>query len=167
MIRSFIRDQEVLVTRIRVLLADDHEDFLRKLRGELDPEFEIVGTAENGEDAVDAVCRLDPDVLVTDMAMPVMDGLQATERLRGANCRTKIVFLTIQHIMIADDHAFLADACKKLLEPEFDVVATVGDGRALVRIAATLKPKVIVLDVGMPLLNGLDAGQQSNKCCRR
>ena len=34
------------------------------------------------------------------------------------------------HIMIADDHAFVADACKKLLEPEFDVVATVGDGRA-------------------------------------
>lgn len=42
-----------------------------------------------------AFCRLDPDVLVIDMAMPVMDGLQATERLRGANCRTKIVFLTI------------------------------------------------------------------------
>ena len=38
-------------------------------------------------------------------------------------------------IMIADDHAFVADACKKLLEPEYDVVATVGDGRALVRIA--------------------------------
>ncbi len=63
-------------------------------------------------------------------------------------------------IMIADDHTFVADACKKLLEPEFDVVATVGDGRALVRIAATLRPEVIILDVGMPLLNGLDAGQQ-------
>jgi DNA-binding NarL/FixJ family response regulator len=78
-----------------VLLADDHEDFLRKLRGELDPEFEIVGTAKNGEDAIDGVRRLDPDVLVIDMAMPVMDGLQATERLRDASCRTKIVFLTI------------------------------------------------------------------------
>jgi DNA-binding NarL/FixJ family response regulator len=64
------------------------------------------------------------------------------------------------HIMIADDHAFVADVCKKLLEPEFDVVATVGDGRALVSIAATLRPEVIILDVGMPLLNGLDAGQQ-------
>jgi DNA-binding NarL/FixJ family response regulator len=61
------------------------------------------------------------------------------------------------HIMIAD---FVTDACKKLLEPEFDVVATVGDGRALVSIAATLGPEVIILDVGMPLLNGLDAGQQ-------
>jgi DNA-binding NarL/FixJ family response regulator len=69
-------------------------------------------------------------------------------------------------IMIADDHTFLADACKKMLEPEYDVVATVGDGRALVRIAATLKPQVIVLDIGMPLLNGLDAGQQVKQILR-
>jgi DNA-binding NarL/FixJ family response regulator len=63
-------------------------------------------------------------------------------------------------IMIADDHAFVADACRKLLEPEYDVAATVGDGRAMVRIAANLKPQVIVIDIGMPLLNGLDAGCQ-------
>jgi DNA-binding NarL/FixJ family response regulator len=63
-------------------------------------------------------------------------------------------------IMVADDHAFVGDACRKLLEPEFDVVATVGDGRALVRIAANLKPQVIIIDIGMPLLNGLDAGCQ-------
>jgi DNA-binding NarL/FixJ family response regulator len=64
------------------------------------------------------------------------------------------------HIMIADDHVFLADACRRLLEPEFDVVATVGDGRALVRVATTLKPQAIIVDIGMPLLNGLDAGYQ-------
>jgi DNA-binding NarL/FixJ family response regulator len=64
------------------------------------------------------------------------------------------------HIMIADDHTFVAEACKKLLEPECDVVATVCDGRALVRIAATLKPQLIIIDIGMPLLNGLDAGYQ-------
>jgi DNA-binding NarL/FixJ family response regulator len=69
-------------------------------------------------------------------------------------------------IMIADDHAFVADACKKLLEPEYDVVATVGDGRALVRIAATLKPQVIIIDIGMPLLNGLDAGYQVKQILR-
>jgi DNA-binding NarL/FixJ family response regulator len=63
-------------------------------------------------------------------------------------------------LMIADDHAFVADACKKLLEPENEVVATVGDGRALVRIAATLKPQLIIVDIGMPLLNGLDAAYQ-------
>src|SRR5580704_1304255 len=64
------------------------------------------------------------------------------------------------HIVIADDHTFMAEACKKLLEPEFDVVATVGDGRALVRVATTLKPQAIIVDIGMPLLNGLDAGYQ-------
>jgi DNA-binding NarL/FixJ family response regulator len=63
-------------------------------------------------------------------------------------------------IMIADDHTLVAEACKRLLEAEYEVVATVGDGRALVRVAATLKPQVIVIDIGMPLLNGLDAAQQ-------
>jgi len=60
----------------------------------------------------------------------------------------------------------MADACKKMLEPEYDVVATVGDGRALVRIAATLKPRLIILDIGMPLLNGLDAGDQIKQILR-
>jgi DNA-binding NarL/FixJ family response regulator len=50
--------------------------------------------------------------------------------------------------------------------PEYDVVATVGDGRALVRIAATLKPQVIIIDIGMPLLNGLDAGHQIKQILR-
>jgi DNA-binding NarL/FixJ family response regulator len=71
---------------------------------------------------------------------------------------------TMEHnrprIMIADDHTLVAEACKKLLETEYEVVATVGDGRALVRVAATLKPQVIVIDIGMPLLNGLDAARQ-------
>jgi len=69
-------------------------------------------------------------------------------------------------IMIADDHILVAEACKKLLEADYDVVATVGDGRALVRVAATLKPQVIIVDVGMPLLNGLDAGQQIKQLLR-
>jgi DNA-binding NarL/FixJ family response regulator len=69
-------------------------------------------------------------------------------------------------IMIADDHTFVADVCKKLLEPEFDVVATVGDGRALVRIAANLKPQLIIVDIGMPLLNGLDAACQLKRILR-
>jgi DNA-binding NarL/FixJ family response regulator len=63
-------------------------------------------------------------------------------------------------ILIADDHTLVADLCRKLLETEFDVIGTVADGRALVRSAAVLKPDVIVVDIAMPILNGLDAGQQ-------
>ena len=63
-------------------------------------------------------------------------------------------------IVIADDHTLVADLCRKLLETEFQVVGTVSNGRAMVRAAADLKPDVIVVDVAMPILNGLDAGQQ-------
>jgi DNA-binding NarL/FixJ family response regulator len=63
-------------------------------------------------------------------------------------------------ILIADDHTLVAELCKKLLETEFDVVGIVSDGRSLLRAASELKPDVIVVDVAMPILNGLDAGQQ-------
>ncbi len=63
-------------------------------------------------------------------------------------------------VLLADDHTMFLDALAKLLEPEFEVVGTVNDGRALVLRAPDLKPDVVVLDIGMPLLNGLDAGQQ-------
>jgi DNA-binding NarL/FixJ family response regulator len=63
-------------------------------------------------------------------------------------------------ILIADDHNLVAELCKRLLEPEFRVVGIVNNGRALVRAAAELKPAVVVVDIAMPILNGLDAGQQ-------
>jgi len=63
-------------------------------------------------------------------------------------------------ILIADDHKLVAELCKQLLESEFDVVGVVADGRALVRAAGKLKPDVIIVDVAMPILNGLDAGRQ-------
>lgn len=65
-----------------------------------------------------------------------------------------------RRILIADDHTLIAELCKRLLETEFEVVGTVGDGRALVRAAAVLKPDVIVVDVMMPILNGIDAACQ-------
>ena len=63
-------------------------------------------------------------------------------------------------ILLADDHKLLLEACKTLLEPEFEVVGAVGDGRSLLRAAAELKPDLIVLDISMPLMNGLEAGRQ-------
>jgi len=66
----------------------------------------------------------------------------------------------LPRIIIADDHTLVAEACKKLLESDYEIVATVGDGRSLVRAAVELRPHLIIVDVSMPLLNGLDAGQQ-------
>jgi len=62
-------------------------------------------------------------------------------------------------ILLADDHRMLVDALKGVLEPRCDVVGTVGDGRALLEVAAKLQPDIIVLDIAMPRLNGLDAAR--------
>jgi DNA-binding NarL/FixJ family response regulator len=66
-------------------------------------------------------------------------------------------------VLLADDHTLLLEAFEKLLEPDYTVVGAVSDGRALLAAAAELKPDVIVLDITMPLLNGLDAARQLKK----
>jgi DNA-binding NarL/FixJ family response regulator len=63
-------------------------------------------------------------------------------------------------ILIADDHALVAEAFKTFLATDFDVVAIVHDGRSLIQAATTLRPDVILADIGMPLLNGLDATER-------
>lgn len=63
-------------------------------------------------------------------------------------------------VLLADDHSLVVAALKKLLEPEFEIVGTVSDGRELLLIAPQLKPDVVVIDLSMPLLNGMDAGTQ-------
>jgi DNA-binding NarL/FixJ family response regulator len=63
-------------------------------------------------------------------------------------------------VILADDHTLMLDALKNLLEPEFEVVGTFADGHALVEAAPKLKPNVIVLDIGMPTMNGLSAAER-------
>jgi DNA-binding NarL/FixJ family response regulator len=70
-------------------------------------------------------------------------------------------------VLLADDHTLVLEAFKKLLEPEFEVIGTVSDGRALLSVAPGLKPDVIVLDLGMPELNGMDAGLQLRRLLPR
>ncbi len=63
-------------------------------------------------------------------------------------------------VLLAEDHTLLLDAFAKLLEPHCDVVGTAGDGRELLEAAQRLEPDVVVADISMPLLNGLEAGRQ-------
>ena len=63
-------------------------------------------------------------------------------------------------VLLADDHRMLTDALKSVLESRCEVVGTVSDGRALVEAAEKLRPDIVVLDIAMPQLNGLDAGRQ-------
>lgn len=66
-------------------------------------------------------------------------------------------------ILLADDHILLMDAFKKLLESEFEIVGTVTDGQSLITVAPEVRPDLIVVDLGLPLLNGMDAGRKLKK----
>jgi DNA-binding NarL/FixJ family response regulator len=66
-------------------------------------------------------------------------------------------------ILLADDHTLFVEALQKVLESEFDLVGSVGDGRELLEAAPRLQPDVIVLDLSMPLLNGIDAAHQLSR----
>jgi len=66
--------------------------------------------------------------------------------------------MTLPRLMLADDHTILMEGFRKLLEPQYEIVGTVSDGRALMEMAPKLNPDVIVADIGMPLMNGLEAG---------
>jgi DNA-binding NarL/FixJ family response regulator len=70
-------------------------------------------------------------------------------------------------ILVADDHSMMCAGLQKILEPEYEVISSVGDGRSLVKKAVELKPDVVLVDVGMPMLNGLDAGRELKKLMPR
>jgi NarL family two-component system response regulator LiaR len=83
-------------TMIRILIADDHKVVRMGLRGflELDPELEVVGEASNGAEALDLARRLAPEVVLMDLLMPVMDGIEATRRIRRELPEVEVVALT-------------------------------------------------------------------------
>jgi two-component system nitrate/nitrite response regulator NarL len=81
--------------RIRVLLADDHEAMLDRVARMLATECDVVGTVTDGQQALDAAMELKPDVLVLDISMPVMTGIETTRRLKKAGAETHIVFLSM------------------------------------------------------------------------
>jgi DNA-binding NarL/FixJ family response regulator len=76
-------------------VADDHAAVIEQIVRELEPEFRIVGSVADGQAAVKAVARLAPDVLVLDISMPVMSGLEAARAITAAGSQTRIVFLTV------------------------------------------------------------------------
>lgn len=88
-----------------VLLADDHPGALAQAANILSATYDVAGTVGNGAELVEAALRLEPDVIILDISMPAMDGLEAARRLKAAGCCSKLIFLTVW-----EDADFLREA---------------------------------------------------------
>jgi DNA-binding NarL/FixJ family response regulator len=95
----------MIMSRPKLLLADDHTMFSQGLQSLLEDEFDLVGAVGDGEALVEAAVRLNPDVIVVDISMPVMNGFDAVRQLKKQGVTARIIFLT----MHADDR-LLAEA---------------------------------------------------------
>lgn len=96
--------------RARVLLADDHKIVTEGLRSLLEAEFDLVGIVEDGRALVAAAKELDPDVVVADISMPLLNGIEAIRQLKKAGTRAKVIFLTMHPDVTYATRAFEAGA---------------------------------------------------------
>jgi DNA-binding NarL/FixJ family response regulator len=102
---------------VRVLLADDSPSMLQEARRILEPEFHVVGTVDDGEAVLEATKTLKPDVLILDISMGVMNGLEAARLLTRIGSKAKIVFLTVHNDQDFVEEAFSAGAVGYVIKP--------------------------------------------------
>jgi DNA-binding NarL/FixJ family response regulator len=84
------------VKRLRILLGDDHPMLLKGIKGLLENHYEVVGSEQNGKDLIEAVLRLKPDLVVLDVSMPILNGIDAAREIKKSLPSTKLIFLTMQ-----------------------------------------------------------------------
>ena len=85
------------MSRPRVLLADDHQALTERVATLLGASYEIVGAVSNGRELVKEAIRLQPDVIILDITMPLMDGIEAAHEMRERGLASRLVFLTIHY----------------------------------------------------------------------
>ena len=95
---------------ITVLLADDHRMVAEGLRALLEPEFELVGIAEDGPALLEKAEQLKPDIIIADITMPSLNGIDAVERLKKNGSQAKVIFLTMHHDAMYAHRAFESGA---------------------------------------------------------
>jgi DNA-binding NarL/FixJ family response regulator len=82
------------MARPRIVLADDSQDLVKMVARQLETEFDIVAAVNNGQRAIEMVAELAPDLVVLDICMPILDGIETARRLRASGSTTKVIFLT-------------------------------------------------------------------------
>lgn len=104
-------------TSVRVLLADDNPSMLQAARRILEPEFQVVGTIHDGQAVLEAADALRPDILILDISMGMLNGLEAARLLTRTMSKAKIVFLTVHQDQEFVEEAFSVGALGYVVKP--------------------------------------------------
>ncbi len=128
--------------RVRVLLADDHEAMLDRVTTLLAADCDVVGVVRDGRQALDAARELKPDVLVLDISMPVMNGIETAYRLKQAGAKTRIIFLTVHDDPDYAREALETGAMGYVIKPRIasDLVAAINEVHAGRSFVSPLSP---------------------------
>jgi DNA-binding NarL/FixJ family response regulator len=104
------------MSRPRVLLADDASEMLEMFMRLLGTDFDIVALTQNGEEALESALRLDPDLVILDISMPLLNGIQVASRLRERGCNAKVIFVTVHEDRDYVEGAFAVGALGYVLK---------------------------------------------------
>jgi DNA-binding NarL/FixJ family response regulator len=107
---------EYVMKRTRILLADDHKMFLDGLKLLLERKFEIAGMVEDGRSLVTAAQKLAPDIIMVDISMPLLNGIEAIRQIKRLDSHVKVIFLTMHHDVTYAMRAFEAGASGYVLK---------------------------------------------------
>jgi DNA-binding NarL/FixJ family response regulator len=108
------------VDRIRVLIADDHEEILDDICGLLEPEFDVVGAVGDGQSLLSAADTFQPDVIITDISMPRLNGIEAARLIIQKNPASRIILLTAHNDSALVEQGFSAGALGYVLKLKAD-----------------------------------------------
>ena len=103
--------------KVRVLLADDHPAICEAVASLLKNTYEIVASVRDGQALIEAAMRMKPDVIVTDISMPVLNGIEAAKRLRDSGSESRIIFLTVHQDLDFIKVCFAAGALAYVTKP--------------------------------------------------
>jgi DNA-binding NarL/FixJ family response regulator len=134
------------MSRIKILMADDHRMFGQGLESLLRDDFDFLGRVEDGEALVDAAMQLDPDVIIVDISMPVLNGFDAVRKVKKLGCRAKVIFLTMHADESLVDEAFRCGASGYILkqaagEELISAIGQVADGKTFITSLVTKQPE--------------------------
>ena len=139
------------MNRIRLVLADDHVMFAQGIESLLQDEFELLARAENGQELVDATLRWQPDIILVDISMPILNGFDAVRKIKEHGSMPKVIFLTMHDDATLLAEAFRCGASGYILkqaagEDLVNAIHEVAAGRTYVSPLVTNRPAETVVD---------------------